>query len=151
MFRSRKTKRWWHYISRLEKKHWKGLLFTGLSVVLVVGGLVIVWISTLQIPDLSAFETRKISQSTKIYDKTGTVLLYDVNGGAKRTVVPLSAISPYIQKATIAIEDANFYSHGGIDVKSIFRAILSDVTPGGAKEGASTITQQVIKNAVLTS
>lgn len=119
--------------------------------VLVVGGLVIVWISTLQIPDLSAFETRKISQSTKIYDKTGTVLLYDVNGGAKRTVVPLSAISPYIQKATIAIEDANFYSHGGIDVKSIFRAILSDVTPGGAKEGASTITQQVIKNAVLTS
>ena len=78
------------------------------------------------------------------------MLLYDVNAGSKRTVVPLSAISPYIQDATISIEDENFYNHGGIDVKSIFRAILADLTPGGVKEGASTITQQVIKNAVLT-
>jgi penicillin-binding protein 1C len=147
----RKTKRWWHRLLRLEKKHWKGLFFSAASILLVIAGLIIIWISTLQIPDLSSFETRQISQSTKIYDRTGTVLLYDVNAGSKRTVVPLSAISPYIQKATIAIEDVNFYNHGGIDVKSIFRAILSDITPGGAREGASTITQQVIKNAVLTS
>ncbi len=151
MFSRRKTKRWWHRLLRLEKKHWKGLFFSAASILLVIAGLIVVWISTLQIPDLSSFETRQISQSTKIYDRTGTVLLYDVNAGSKRTVVPLSAISPYIQKATIAIEDVNFYNHGGIDVKSIFRAILSDITPGGTKEGASTITQQVIKNAVLTS
>jgi penicillin-binding protein 1C len=135
----------------MEKRHWKGLIFSVFSLVLIVGGLVIIWISTLQIPDLSSFETRQISQSTKIYDRTGTVLLYDVNAGSKRTVVPLSSISPYIQDATIAIEDENFYSHGGIDVKSIFRALLTDLTHGGVKQGASTITQQVIKNAILTS
>jgi penicillin-binding protein 1C len=151
MFPSRKTRATWHHILRLEKKHWKGLFLSVISLVLIIGGLIVVWISTLQIPDLSSFETRQISQSTKIYDRTGTVLLYDVNAGSKRTVVPLSAISLYIQKATIAIEDVNFYNHGGVDVKSIFRAVLSDITPGGTKEGASTITQQVIKNAVLTS
>ncbi len=150
MFSRRRTKRWWHHILRLEKKHWKGIIFSVFSCGLVICGIVIIWISTLQIPDLSSFETRQISQSTKIYDHTGTVLLYDVNAGSKRTVVPLSAISPYIQDATISIEDENFYNHGGIDVKSIFRAILADLKPGGVKEGASTITQQVIKNAVLT-
>ena len=80
------------------------------------------------------FETRQISQSTKIYDRTGTVLLYDVNAGSKRTVVPLSAISPYIQDATLAIEDANFYNHGGIDVKSIFRALLADPAQAESKK-----------------
>jgi penicillin-binding protein 1C len=151
VFVSKKNKRWWHLLLRLEKKHWKGLFLCIVSLVLIFGGLIVVWISTLKIPDLSSFETRQISQSTKIYDRTGTVLLYDVNAGSKRTVVPLSAISPYIQKATIAIEDVNFYNHGGIDVKSIFRAVLANLTHGGVKEGASTITQQVIKNAVLTS
>jgi len=141
----------WHRINRLEKRHWKGMLFSIFSIILVFAGIIIIWVSTLQIPDLSAFEARKISQSTKIYDRTGTVLLYDVNAGSKRTVVPLLAISPHIQDATIAIEDENFYSHGGIDVKSIFRALLADLKPGGVREGASTITQQVIKNAVLTS
>lgn len=147
----KKPSRLWRRFARIEKRHWKGLCLAVLSIALVVGGLVVVWISSLQIPDLSAFETRKVSQSTKIYDRTGTILLYDVNAGSKRTVVPLSAVSPYIQEATIAVEDENFYRHGGVDIKSIFRAILSDLTPGGVREGASTITQQVIKNAVLTS
>lgn len=151
MFSSKKTRRWWHHILRLEKKHWKGLMFSIFSIILVLAGLIIMWVSTLQIPDLSAFGAREISQSTKIYDRTGTVLLYDVNAGSKRTVVPLSAISINIQNATIAIEDENFYNHGGIDVKSIFRALLANLKPGGVREGASTITQQVIKNAVLTS
>jgi len=141
----------WRRLLRFEKKHWKGLFLSIISIVLVMTGIVVLWISTLQIPDLSSFETRQISQSTKIYDRTGTVLLYDVNAGSKRTVVALSSISPYIQNATLAIEDVNFYHHGGVDVKSIFRALLADLTPGGVKEGASTITQQVIKNAVLTS
>ena len=141
----------WRHFVRLSKKHWKGLCLLVISVVLIFAGFLIIWVSTLQIPDLSAFETRKISQSTKIYDHTGTVLLYDANAGSKRTIVPLSAISPFIQNATIAIEDNNFYNHGGVDVKAIFRAILADLKPGGVKEGASTITQQIIKNALLTN
>ena len=149
-FKKELARAWRHFI-RLVRRHGKGISHIAISVVLVLAGCVIIWVSTLKIPDLSAFETRKISQSTKIYDRTGTVLLYDVNAGSERTVVPLSAISPYIQDATIAIEDEDFYSHGGIDVKAILRATLSDLTPGGAKEGASTITQQVIKNALLTS
>ncbi|MDE2188560.1 MAG: transglycosylase domain-containing protein, partial [Patescibacteria group bacterium] len=141
----------WHRLLRRFKKHIKAVCLIGASIFLIIVGIVVVWISTLKIPDLSSFDTRQISQSTKIYDRTGTVLLYDLNAGSKRTIVPLSAISPNIQKATLAIEDANFYQHGGIDFKAILRALIADITHGGVREGASTITQQVIKNAILTN
>ena len=147
----RKLLRLSHRVYKFLRRHWQALIITAISLFLVLTGAIIIWVSTLQIPDLSAFETRKISQSTKIYDHTGTVLLYDVNAGSRRTIVPLSAISPYIQQATISIEDQDFYKHGGVDFKAIVRAIIADITPGGKKEGASTLTQQVIKNALLTN
>ncbi|MDE2041217.1 MAG: transglycosylase domain-containing protein, partial [Patescibacteria group bacterium] len=66
-------------------------------------------------PDLNSFQNRKIVESTKIYDRTGQVLLYDTGTNAKLTVVPLSEISPNVQQATIAIEDSSFYTNIGID------------------------------------
>jgi membrane peptidoglycan carboxypeptidase len=66
------------------------------------------------------------------------------------TVVPLSEISPFIQKGTIAIEDSNFYNNKGIEPLSIIRAIIADITTGEYSQGASTITQQVVKNSLLT-
>ena len=59
----------------------------------------LLWASTIEIPDFSLFESRKVSQSTKIYDRTGTVLLYDVHKDVRRTIVPFEAISPYIKNA----------------------------------------------------
>ncbi len=119
---------------------------------LVLFGLggIIVWASLVPIPSINNFENREVSQSTKIYDRTGNVVLYDAHGAEERTSVPLSAISPYIQEATIAIEDSTFYTNIGVDPLSDLRALLVDITSGSFQQGASTITQQVVKNALLT-
>ncbi len=122
----------------------------GFSGLLVVIGLIALWVATLKMPDLNSFQNRRIVASTKIYDRTGTILLFDTGSNAKLTIVPLSEISPFVQKATIAIEDSNFYSNYGIEPTSIARAVLADLTSGGYSQGASTITQQVVKNSLLT-
>jgi penicillin-binding protein 1C len=115
-----------------------------------MGGLLI-WISTLEIPDLSAFTERRIEQSTKIYDRTGEVLLYDLHQDVKRTIVPFENISHHIKNATVAIEDDEFYNHFGIDPFAILRAAIANFTQGDllGGQGGSTITQQVIKNSIL--
>ncbi|HQT83127.1 MAG TPA: transglycosylase domain-containing protein, partial [Candidatus Paceibacterota bacterium] len=102
-------------------------------------------------PDINSFSARQVDQSTKIYDRTGQVLLYDYNRDAKRSIVPLSDISPNTINATIAIEDSSFYEHGGIRISSIIRAMLVDAVSGGLSQGGSTITQQVVKNELLTN
>lgn len=120
---------------------------------LLVSGLFI-WVSTLQIPDLSSFEDRRILQSTKIYDRTGEVLLYDLHQDVRRTIVPFTDISYNIKNATVAIEDDQFYSHHGVDLMAIFRSMVNNVSNGGSPfegAGGSTITQQVIKNSILES
>ena len=122
-----------------------------LSVILIGTGFFALWVSSLDIPDVTSFESRKITESTKIYDRTGTVLLYDTGADVKRTVIPLSEMSPYIPEATIAIEDSNFYHNIGIEPLSILRAFLTDLVSGGYDQGASTITQQVVKNSLLTT
>ncbi len=116
---------------------------------LVVAGLLL-WYSQLQLPDFDAFHDRRISNSTKIYDRTGTVVLYDVHGNIKRTEIPLANMGENIKNATLAIEDSNFYNHGGIQLKSIVRAAIVDIFHIGPKQGGSTITQQVVKNSLLT-
>ncbi len=127
-------------------------LFVGL-VILIFFGFFFIWLSTIELPDLNNFENRVVSESTKIYDKTGKVVLFDVHGNVRRTVVPLDQISDYVKWATIAIEDQNFYIHHGVEPKAILRAILTNIKDGNllTGQGGSTITQQVIKNALLTS
>ena len=114
-------------------------------------GLLLFWFATTPIPDINDFETRRVPQSTKIYDRTGTVLLYDVNGGIRRTTVTLDQISPYLQEAAISIEDPTFYQHSGIELKAIARAIVADILTLHFTQGGSTITQQVVKNTILSS
>ncbi len=129
----------------------KPLITLTLSACLISASVAIIWFSTLQIPDLSAFDARKVSQSTKIFDRTGEILLYDIHNDSKRTVVAFEDISKNIKNATVAIEDVEFYQHIGIKPTAIIRAVLANLTPGsGLTQGGSTITQQVIKNAVLT-
>lgn len=138
------------------KKHWKELATDGLiglvAFGLVLSGLIFVWVSTLDIPDLSAFEQRRVLQSTKIYDRTGEVLLYDFHQDVRRTVVPFEDISRHIKNATIAIEDDTFYEHGGVRPLAIVRSMITNTLTNGnpfSGGGGSTITQQVIKNALL--
>lgn len=102
------------------------------------------------LPTREQILNREVTQSTKIYDRTGQVLLYEINGGERRTVVSLDQIPQFVQDATISLEDANFYHEGAISVPGIMRAFLVDLLRGGVVQGGSTITQQLAKNAFLT-
>lgn len=125
-------------------------LLISLTAVFVAGGLFLLWAASLEVPDMRQVESRRITQSTKIYDRTGKVLLYDLSQNVTRTVVPISQISPLIQKATVAIEDEEFYTHLGVKPTAYLRAILVDIATLSFSQGGSTITQQVVKNALLT-
>jgi 1A family penicillin-binding protein len=113
-------------------------------------GISVLWVAFTPIPALNSFDSRKVADSTKIYDRTGTTILYDLNHNMKRQIVPLTEISPNLQHATIAIEDANFYNHGGISVTGILRSLLTDIVRMSYAQGGSTLTQQVVKNTILT-
>lgn len=116
----------------------------------VISGFVILWAANLKLPDFNNFDDRKVVQSTKIFDRTGEVILFDANKNIKRTLVDGGDISPLVKNAVVAIEDDTFYQHNGIEIRSILRAIKANLSPGGPTQGGSTITQQVIKNTVLT-
>ena len=118
---------------------------------LVAASVLFVWISTLKIPDLSTFEDRRILQSTKIFDRTGEILLYDLHQDVRRTIVPYEDISRHIKNATVAIEDDTFFEHWGVRPLAILRAAITNLLGGDllGGQGGSTITQQVIKNALL--
>jgi 1A family penicillin-binding protein len=127
-------------------------IYAFLIAVFVIFGSFFIWITTFSLPKLDNFEERIVAESTKIYDRTGEIVLYDVHGDYKRTIIPLSEISNNLINATIAVEDKDFYKHNGIQVSSIFRAVYKNITSGSllGGQGGSTITQQVIKNALLT-
>lgn len=138
---------------KLKKLIVVGLIKYGLLGFFIVFGIIALWATTLSLPDLQNFEERHVVQSTKIYDRTGEILLYDVHGDVKRTVISLENISDYIKKATVAMEDKDFYTHSGIQISAIIRAIWNNITAGDllGGQGGSTITQQVIKNSLLTT
>ena len=73
-----------------------------------------------------------------------------MHGEEKRTVAPFDRFSQDLKDATIVAEDFNFYEHGGIDIRSLLRAVYVDVLRGEKAQGGSTITQQLVKNAFLT-
>ncbi len=134
-----------------SKKHTLQTLFLLVgSVVAIGGGALFLWAATIRLPQFDVIEERKVEQSTKIYDRSGERLLYDLHENAQRTVVPFDQISRNVKNATVAIEDAEFYQHHGIKLSSILRAIFANIMSVGFSQGGSTITQQVVKNSLLT-
>lgn len=91
----------------------KNVLFILVGIGIIATGILVAWISTLQLPDFKLFNERKIQSSTKIYDRTGQILLYDVHQNIKRTIIPYEQIGTNIKNATVAIEDGEFYKHKG--------------------------------------
>lgn len=120
------------------------------AVSLFILGLLFLWLASLRIPSLEDITLRKIDQSTKIYDRTGEILLYDMSPDVRRAIIPIEDISPYAKVATLAIEDKNFYFHNGFEFTSFMRAVLVNLTTLSFSQGGSTITQQVVKNSILT-
>jgi penicillin-binding protein 1C len=108
------------------------------------------WFSR-DLPNPNQLMDRQVAQSTKIYDRTGQVLLYEIHGDQARTLVQLSDIPNNVKWATIAVEDKNFYNESsGFSVQAILRTAFTDIV-FHKSAGASTLTQQFIKNAVLTN
>ncbi|HUD04002.1 MAG TPA: transglycosylase domain-containing protein, partial [Candidatus Paceibacterota bacterium] len=125
------------------------LLLIG-SIFLLGASIILFWFSSLSIPDISLFTERQVTESTKIYDRNG-ILLYDASGSVRKTVIDSDQIPDDVKNATVAIEDQDFYSEGGIRLLSILRAIVVNIVSLGYSQGGSTITQQVIKNSLLTN
>lgn len=125
----------------------------GLAAFLFAMGVGIIWAVAVPLPSIQSFESRKVSESTKIYDRTGNVILYDVHGSMRRTAVPLEDMSLHVRNATVAIEDSEFYEHNGFRPAAFLRAILVNLRlrEGYRGQGGSTITQQVVKNTLLTA
>ncbi len=143
------------YMRRSKKKKRPSQLknFFMTLLLLAVTGLVFLVVIFLyyasQVPDPSAIAARRVSESTKIYDRTGEVILYDIHGEEKRTIIPWEQIPQTVKDATLAAEDSDFYTHGGIDFSGILRALYKDLRNLDTSQGGSTITQQLIKKALL--
>lgn len=137
-------------IQRKKFKKIRTLFLAGSFLLILLTGIAAIWVLMLDIPDFEAFGQRKIIQSTKIYDREGRVLLYDIHSDVRRTIVSYEEIPRHIKNATVAIEDSSFYNHRGIDFSSIGRAFLINLFSGRIRQGGSTITQQLVKNTLLT-
>lgn len=97
------------------------------------------------LPNLTDVSGSNLGGSISYYDRTGQNLLWEDYNAVKRIQVKDENISDYIKKATVAIEDKDFYKHGGFDVKGIVRAGVNDLIKQSATQGGSTITQQLVK------
>ncbi len=116
-----------------------------IALVLFAGGLFAFYAKDLPQPDKIV---RREGFATKIYDRNGE-LLYDVFADQRRTPVSLDNIPEHLKNATVAIEDKNFYRHSGFDPTGIFRAVFNIVVHRRL-QGGSTLTQQLVKNVLLT-
>lgn len=135
-------------IYRVTKNFFKFFCFTILVFLFFVLFLFIYYAKDLPRPE--NFVERELPQSTKIYDRTGKVLLYEIYGEEKRTWVSLDKIPKSLKDAVIVTEDADFYHHFGVDPKAIVRAILSDLKILKPAYGASTIPQQLIRSTFFS-
>ena len=104
------------------------------------------------LPDPALIAVRRPSETTLIYARDGTTLLYalDDPDGGQRTVVPFDRIPRTLKDATVAVEDAGFYQNPGVDLWAIGRALYQNYRSGEIVSGGSTITQQLVRNVLLS-
>ncbi len=140
-----------------RKKGLSGLIFNKTTVLLILGIIfagsifvvsMVAWMSK-NLPNPNQLTNREVSQTTKIYDRSGENLLYKIHGEQQRTLMTLDEIPDYVEQAAISIEDKKFYKHEGFSLWAIFRTTLTNII-NNKRAGASTLTQQLIKNTVLT-
>lgn len=154
MPKSRFKRFWWRLHPKRMYKYWwsreggiMALKITGVGI--LAGFLLLVAVFAYfrkDLPNITDMSGNKIGGSIQYYDKTGQVLLWEDFDAVKRIPVKGEDMSQNIKKATIAIEDKDFFQHGGFDVRGIMRAGVSNVVGGDAgRQGGSTITQQLVK------
>lgn len=142
-------------LRKVSRRRWLILLSTlsSLLFVIIVGGslfgFLLFTVYSKDLPSPNRLVERDIPLSTKILDRHGE-LLYDVYGEQNRTLVKLEELPPALINATLATEDADFYLHRGFDLVGITRSLFYIVARRNL-QGGSTITQQLVKNALLSS
>ena len=129
---------------------WILVFFIGCFVLMTFSGLAVFIYYAKDLPRPEKFTERAFIESTKIYDRTGETILYELYGEEKREIVSLDKVSDYAKQAVIATEDANFYSHHGVDIWGILRAVKINLGIGKPTYGGSTISQQLIRSTFLT-
>ncbi len=108
------------------------------------------WLYYSATPAASELVTRKIDQTSTIYDSSGQHILYELHGEQNRKIISHSEIPDVIRNATIATEDSNFYHHIGVDPLAVLRALKVNIENDEIRQGGSTITQQLARSAFLT-
>lgn len=139
---------------RKSRPRWKRWLIRFAIMLALVTGLgfvgsiaVFAWFAK-DLPSTDQLESRVLSESTKIYDRTGEHLLYETGKDVRRTYTKIEDISEDLRAATIAVEDKNFYNHHGFDPVAILRSAGINVA-SDRQVGGSTITQQFVKMAIV--
>ncbi|MFA7253325.1 MAG: penicillin-binding protein [Patescibacteria group bacterium] len=136
-----------------RRKIWRSVGFYslyGFLGLIVFTALAFAWFSQ-DLPTPNKIANRKPTQSTKIYDRTGQTLLYET-GQQKRTIINSDQIAQSLKDATVAVEDTGFYTNHGFEAKAVLAAVAEKLTgKRGSIRGGSTITQQYVKNALLSS
>lgn len=145
LFRKRRTKALYAPYQTKMKYFFIGTFFSFFFLFLPILAIALMQ----SLPNPSSLQQEQFPQTTKIYDRNHH-LLYQFYANQNRTVVHLSDIPKALQQATIATEDKNFYSNPGFDIFAIIRAAITDLR-GDKIQGGSTLTQQLIKSAYLTS
>ncbi len=150
------TSQKYHRPNRYKKGKLRTLINTliPIAVILILLGLIIIfgalaWVSR-DIPSPDKVINRSITVSTKIYDRTEKTVLYDIHGDIKRSLIDFDQIPQYVINATLAAEDRNFYTHKGFSLTGIIRSVIKNIFTG-SRVGGSTLTQQFVKNAVLST
>ena len=143
---------------RVQKKRRRHAAIVASLLVLIVGGIVVAGFGGAAAFEASCSlsELRPVSTgpqggpaNTFVYAANGS-LLGSIPAEKNRQPVALSQMSPWMAKATVAIEDRRFYKHGGVDYKGIVRAAVKDLRAGRVVQGGSTITQQLVRNLYIS-
>lgn len=137
---------------RTDRKQWlkqtnRRLRFVGIPLIVLI---LLFWYFILRdLPAPTKLGRYEIPLSTKIYDRNGE-LLYEIFSDQNRSLITLDQVPEYLKEATVAVEDKDFYRHGGINpIGGMLRAVKSSIEKNRL-EGGSTITQQLVKSALLT-
>ncbi len=120
------------------------------ATILIAGILAFLGIYLFGTPDASTLPGLPLAQTSRLYDRTGTHLLYSLYGEENRKVIAGNRIPDVVRNATIASEDSGFYSHHGVDFGGMARATLVNIRAGKIEQGGSTITQQLARNAFFS-
>ncbi len=132
----------------MRKRTKKALKYGLVSLIVVGGGLSYLYYLVQGLPSLNKLEEYRPRLASKVYSADGKVI-HDFFYEERRTYVPLEEMPPYMWQAVVAIEDRRFFDHWGLDLKRIAKAIVVDIISLSAREGASTITQQLARQLYM--